>query len=259
MTVRPAIRAAAIADATTGRSFRRALIVVLPTLQHAPGGGGTVSADASLVDPRNKMRLFGHPFYYIFLLLSVVCGALIIVHDVIENIVTHYDTDAILFQTKTRIVFWIIYVIQQVMFCVWLMAHYNALSTLHIRKRFTGLLAWTTFIPLVNLYFPQAMVKELWDRLYYLKVPRINIRFVPVWWFFQCIAFIYLLTDNWFAFWNDYFFLTVIAEIIWGVAIFCQGYLLFGFDSAVNTTGRQRAGSRHASTGTDRMARHRRR
>lgn len=226
-------------------------------------GGGTLdtSSSNSFVDPRNNMRLLGNSFYYLFLLLSLICGVLIIVHDVIENVVTHYDSDAILFQTKTRIIFWVIYIIQQIMFCFWLMIHYNALSTLHIRKRFSGILAWTTFIPVVNLYFPQAMVKELWDRLYYLKIPNINIRFVPIWWFFQCIAFIYLITSSLFSFWNDYFFLTVIAEIIWGIAIFCQGYLLFGFNSSINTVGHRHARSSRVTSmnsAAERRARHRR-
>lgn len=226
-----------------------------------PGGGTADLSPKTFVDPRNSMRLLGNSFYYLFLLLSIICGVLIIVHDIVENVATHFDTDAILFQAKTRIVFWIIYIVQQIMFSFWLMTHYNALSSLHIRKRFSGLLAWTTFIPIANLYFPQAMVKELWDRLYYLKVPNINIRFVPIWWFFQCIAFIYLLTCNWFSFWNDYFFLTVIAEIIWGIAIFCQGYLLFGFNSSVNTVGRRRYGSGRTSSrdsAAERRARHRR-
>lgn len=181
------------------------------------------------------MRLLNTTFYYIIILLSVVCGILIIAHDVVANILTDVDLDTLILQAKLRVAFWIVFIIQQIMFCYWLMAHYNALSSLHITKRFSGLMAWTEFIPLLNLYFPQSMVSELEDRLYYLHVKRINVRFVPVWWFFQSIAFIYLDSSCFFSFWKELPWLTIVMELIWGVAIFCQGYMLFGFMEAVQS------------------------
>lgn len=192
------------------------------------------------IDPRNVMKLISNNFYYIFLGISIICALLVIIHDIPENISNQFSEGFISLQTKTRFLFWILYIIQQVMFCYWLMTEYNALSSLHINKRFSGALAWTTFIPLANLYFPQAMVQELEDRLYYLQVPRINIRFVPIWWFFQCIAYLYMLIpESLLGFLDDpdLFWIVVIIELCWAVAIFCQGYLLYGFMSSINTVG----------------------
>lgn len=207
------------------------------------------SSSTGFVDPRNSMKLCGTSFYYIFLALSLFIGAIIVFHDVVENIMVNVSPDIQKFQENTRQVAWVAIFIQQIMFCYWLMVNYNALATLHIRKRFPGLLAWTNFIPYLNFYFPQTMVQELEDRLYYVKVPNLNIRFVPVWWFFQSIAYFYLCTP-FFSFWTDYFWTTIVAECIWGIAFICQGIMLFNFGNAIYTVG----GTRHRSYGSDRSS-----
>ena len=181
---------------------------------------GDSSAD-SKVDPRNAMKLIGNNFYYIFLGLSLLCTILVFIHDLPENLASNISYSFLEFQNKTRYWFWILYTIQQIMFCYWLMTEYNALSSLRIGKKYNGLLAWTTFIPLVNLFFPQAMVQELEDRLYNVQVRRINIRFVPIWWFFQCIAYLYL-AGTMFGLLNflddpGLFWVIIVIELCWGV------------------------------------------
>ena len=209
----------------------------------------TFETSAKPMDPRKAMKLISDNFYYIFLAFSMICAVLVVIHDIPENISNHFSDAFQSLQTKTRVLFWVIYLIQQAMFCHWLTTEYNALSSLRIRKRCNSALAWTTFIPLANLYFPQAMVQELEDRLYYLQVPRVNIRFVPIWWFFQCIAYLYMLGTSLglLGFLNnpDMFWLVVIIELCWAVAIFCQGCLLYGFMSAVNTVGQGRRARHH--------------
>lgn len=260
---------------TSGNQCRRCGRSYWEQLPACPYCGSTNRGSASndlegmttkKVDPRNAMKLISNNFYYIFLGLSIICALLVIIHDIPENVSSQFSESFQSLQTNTRVLFWILYIIQQIMFCYWLMTEYNALSSLRINKRFNGALAWTTFIPLANLYFPQAMVQELEDRLYYLQVPRINIRFVPIWWFFQCIAYLYMLglSCGLLNFLDDpgLFWLVVIIELCWAVAIFCQGYLLYGFMSSVNTVGNSRRRSyNHRESDTSassRRVRHRR-
>ena len=221
---------------------------------------------STIVDPRKYMKLLSNNFYYVFLFLSTICAILIFIHDVPENMANNFGDKFENFQRTTRYFGWILDIIQQIMFCYWLMKHYEALSSLRIRKRFSSLMAWTTFIPLLNLYFPQAMVQELEDRLYTLKVPRLNIRFVPIWWFFQSIAFLYMLAcvcnlDE-YLIENGLLWLIIVIELIWAVAIFCQGYLLYGFMSAMNSvrsnSRRHASRERSSSSSSARRARHRR-
>lgn len=209
------------------------------TTNRKTSSGSFNGEKANFVDARNSMKLSSNNFYYVFLTLSIFIGVIIVFHDVVENILNDVDTFFIKLQNETRKICWVAILVQQIMFCYWLMIHYNALSSLHINKRFNGLLAWTNFIPYLNFYFPQAMVRELEDRLFYLKVPYLHIRFVPVWWFFQSIAFFYLCTP-FFSFWRDYFWTTIVAECIWGVAFICQGIMLFNFGNAVNSVGGSR-------------------
>lgn len=217
---------------------------------------------STIVDPRKYMKLLSNNFYYVFLFLSAICTIIVFIHDLPENITNNLGDSFVDLQSATRELFWFLYIIQQIMFCYWLMKHYDALSSLRIRKRFSSLMAWTTFIPLLNLYFPQAMVQELEDRLYNLKVPRLNIRFVPIWWFFQSIAFLYMLDYNDYLAKNGLFWLAIVLELIWAVAIFCQGYLLYGFMSAMNSvrsnSRRHASRERSSSSSSARRARHRR-
>ena len=219
----------------------------------------------AFADCRKAMHLFSNNFYYVFLLLSFFCAIIIFIHDVPENMINHLGGIFESFQRKTQYLFWILYPIQQIMFSYWLMKHYDALSSLRIRKRFSSMMAWTTFIPILNLYYPQAMVQELEDRLYYLRVPRLNIRFVPIWWFFQSIVYLYMLFSvfgvyGWLAD-NGLFWLVIVIELIWGVAILCQGYLLYGFMSSVysGVSRHDRRLSRSCADSTSaRRGRHRR-
>lgn len=230
------------------------------TVNRTSGNDSFGAERLSLVDPRKFMKLCSNNFYYIFLGISLLLAFIIAFHDIVENMLNNVNPDFIELQRKTYKLAWILIPVQTIIFCYWLMVHYNALARLHIHKRLGGWLAWSNFVPVVNLYFPQAMVQELMDRLYYVRVSRINIRFVPVWWFFQAIANFYLtlvyITPSFMdRITGDYFWFVIVLEIIWAIAISCQGFLLFDFNKAINSVSSNRY---HASAGNSRARIHRR-
>lgn len=189
------------------------------------------------------MKLIANNYYYIFLGLSLILALLIAIFYLPEVTVKNLGFSCDEFQSKVRGYFFTVYPIHAIMFCYWLMTEYNALSSLRIRRRFSGIMAWSTFIPLLNLYFPQAMVQELEDRLYYVQVRRINIRFVPIWWFFQCIAYLWELGQVFGMadyLMNHAYWLIIVLDLCVAVALVCQGYLLYGFMLAITTVGNNR-------------------
>ena len=89
----------------------------------------TFETSAKPMDPRKAMKLISDNFYYIFLAFSMICAVLVVIHDIPENISNHFSDAFQSLQTKTRVLFWVIYLIQQAMFCHWLTTEYNALSS----------------------------------------------------------------------------------------------------------------------------------
>lgn len=232
---------------------------LLPACPYCGTSSSSVSEDGgtvSFIDPRQKMRISPSWFYYFFIVLSVFLGILIILHDIFFNIVNDIDISVMTYQYKLRILFWILFPIHQLMFCYWIYVHHVALKdNLRVMPKLSSKWAVSLFIPVLNLYFPKALVSEIEDTMYNLKVRDLKIRFVGVWWFFQVIAYLYLLVSSYINFQNKMFWIVVVCELCWGIALLFQSIMIHNFQTA--TEGMARKHSPHSmSSSRERNSRH---
>lgn len=246
------------ASSASCRHCKKKYWELLPACPYCGTSSSSVSENGesiSFIDPRQKMRITPSWFYYFFIILSVFLGILIILHDIFFNIINGIDLSALMYQFKLKIIFWILYPIHQLMFCYWIYVHHAALKdNLRVMPKLSSKWAVSLFIPVLNLYFPKALVSEIEDTMYNLKVRDLKIRFVGVWWFFQVIAYLYLLVSSYIDFENELFWIVVICELCWGVALLFQSILIHNFQTAMEGISRKH-GSRSLNSSRERSSR----
>ena len=142
------------------------------------------------------------------------------------------------------------------MFCYWIYVHHAALKdNLRVMPKLSSKWAVSLFIPVLNLYFPKALVSEIEDTMYNLRVRDLKIRFVGVWWFFQVIAYLYLLVSSYINFENKMFWIVVVCELCWGIALLFQSIMIHNFQTATEGIARKH-GSHSMNSSRERSSRH---
>lgn len=189
------------------------------------------ASTSSFIDVKKAVNILDYSFYFWFMALAIFCFAAVILHDVVENITNNISPFFITIQGYTYFAFWIAYPVLQGLFCYWLYSIYGVLASLGVQVRFPIWMAWTMFIPILNLYLPLVMIREIYDYLDHLKVNNLNFITMNIWRGLQIFANIYLLCSAYVPL-NIY--LVIVVEMIWAVCILYQGLTLNGFYAAVS-------------------------
>lgn len=191
----------------------------------------TEANDSTFIDVKKSVNILDYSFYFWFMALAVFCFVAVILHDVVENITNNISPFFITIQGYTYSAFWIAYPVLQGLFCYWLYSMYSVMARLGVHVRFPLWMAWTMFIPILNLYMPIVMIREVYDYLDHLKVKNLNFITVNIWRGLQIFVNLYLLCAS---FIHLNFYLIILVELIWAVCILYQGLSLNGFYHAVS-------------------------
>lgn len=206
-----------------------------------------IDEDQPSMDIRAKFRLCSSAFYSIFTIISISCAILVVIHDVFCNIINNFGNVSI-FMAKVRVCFYVLYLIQTIMFCHWAYTHHSGLHAIKFSGKIHSGWAWLMFIPVLNLYFPEVVVKNLERTLFNIGIRDINIRTVATWWPLQIITNLYLIISSFIPATGGWFYLIVLCELFWACSIVAQALILIGFQKGMAKGFHKTAGQTEISS-----------